>query len=319
VAKVLITGGAGHLGRLVAAQFADSGHQVALFDRHRPEDAPRPWETQWPVHVGELGDGAAMERTFQTVQPEIVVHLGANPLPSDHPTVRPFGLYQQYETVRRDDTFKSNVLGTYYVLDCAVRCGVSRIVAASSYFALGIGFRTSGTPFQVEYLPIDEDHPTRPEDSYSLSKLLNEEMYRAYSRAYPIQIVALRLLGVYYPGHEAPGRFLKHPAAPSDPRGLEDPWMYVDGRDAARAFLLSAQVEGLQPFEAFFIATGRTMLESPRHWVERYYPHIADKARALGEWDDLISIAKARRLLGYEPKHFWLDEYPDQMVSAAAR
>ena len=64
---------------------------------------------------------------------------------------------------------------------------------------LGLGFRISEAPFQVDYLPIDEDHPLRPEDTYSLSKVLDEELLKAFSRAYNIDCIALRLMGVDYP------------------------------------------------------------------------------------------------------------------------
>lgn len=325
MARVLITGGAGRLGRLCVKEFQGAGHEVAIFDRFRPQDTSVAWDTDCTAYVGEAWDGSAVDRAFATFHPECLVHLAANPGASDHPSrgrrrdgapagPRKQGA-EQYRSVPRDDTFKSNVLGTYYVLDAAVRGGVRRMVAASSYFVLGIGSRISSAPFQVERLPIDETHPNRPEDTYSLSKLLNEKMYQAYSRAYGIQSVALRLLGVYYHGMEEPGRFRDRPNTPQPGRGLQDVWMYVDGRDAATAFRLAAEADGLHPFEAFYIATGRNIEGSPREWVRRLYPELADKAQTLGEWDDLISIAKARRLLGYEPHHFWIDEYADQKIA----
>lgn len=314
--RVLITGGAGNLGRLAAALFAERGYEVSLFDRFRPEEAPYPWQTEHTAYTGELWDGEAVGRAFDAVRADVVVHLGANPLASDHPERKPFGIYTHYSAVPRDDTMKSNVLGTYYVLDNAARTGVRRIVGASSFFVLGLGNRISGTPFIPDYLPMDEGHPNRPEDTYSLSKLLNEEMYDAYARAYGITIVALRFLGVYYRhSPEQPGRFRESPRPPADPRGLENVWMYADGRDAAHAILLAAEAEGLGPFEAFFIATGRAIKDSPKRWLMEHYPALAVKAQSLGEWDDMISIAKARRLLGYEPRHFWLDEYPEMMAA----
>jgi UDP-glucose 4-epimerase len=318
MARVLITGGAGNLGRLCVAEFGRRGYDLTIFDRYHPDEAPYPWHTDWPVCVGELWDGEAVSRAFDQAWPDIVVHLGANPLASDHPRRSAPGIYAHYGDVPRDDTAKSNILGTYYVLDCAATHGVQRIVAASSFYVLGLGNRISAAPFAVEYLPIDERHPSRPEDTYSLSKHLDEEMYRAYVRAYGMTIIALRLLGVYYRhSPEPPGRFRTVPRPPRRAQGLEDVWMYVDGRDAARAFLLAAEATSTDPFATFYIASGRTIRESPRKWLAAYYPCLRDKIVTLGEWDNLISIEQSKRVLGYEPEHFWLDEYPELEVHAA--
>ena len=317
--RILLTGGAGNMGRLAAAELSSMGHEVVLFDRHRPEDAPQPWRTDLAVEVGELWDPAAVDRAFLRARPEAVVHLGGNPLASDHPRAayRGGGIYGQYRAVPRDDTFRSNVLGTYYVLDRAAQAGVRRVVAASSFYVLGIGNRISGSPWLPEYLPVDEAHPIRPEDSYSLSKLLDEEMYAAYARAYGMTAVALRFAGVYYRhSPEPPGRrFQNQPTPPTDPRSVENLWVYVDGRDAALAVRLSVEAAGLDPFEAFYIASGRSIRGSPKQTFGACYPSFAHLAAELDEWETLLSFEKAQRVLGYEPRHFWVDEYPEMAAA----
>lgn len=317
MAKVLITGGAGRLGRNCAHEFTAHGHEIGLLDRRQPEEEVAALAAPDSIWTGELWDGHTVENAIAAFGPEVVVHLGANPGPSDHPKRRQ--TRGQYAEVPRDDTFKSNVLGTYYVLDAAVRHGVKKVVAASSYFVLGLGNRISDDPWPLEYLPIDEDHPMRPEDTYSLSKLLNEEMYQAYSRAYGLQTVAFRLMGVYYHESEPPEqRFRERPDPPQDNRSMgADVWCYVDGRDAAHGFRLAAEAEGLAPFEAFYLVTDRKIRESPRAWLARYYPHLMSKVRDLGEFDNLVSDEKARRLLGYEPQHSWLVEFADRVPASA--
>ncbi len=311
MARILITGGAGRLGRNCAREFAEYGHEIGLLDRLAPAEEVAALAAPDRIWRGELWDGHTVEEAVAAFRPQVVIHLGANPGPSDHPKHRQTG--GQYSTVPRDDTFKSNVLGTYYVLDSAVRHGVGKVVAASSYFVLGLGNRISDDPWSLDYLPIDEDHPLAPEDTYSLSKLLNEEMYRAYARAYGLQTVALRLMGVYYHESEPPERrFRERPDPPQGTRGLgADVWCYVDGRDAAQGFRRAADAGGLAPFEAFYLVTDRKIRESPRYWLERYYPELMSRVRDLGQWDPLVSAQKARRLLGYRPQHSWLAEFPD--------
>jgi nucleoside-diphosphate-sugar epimerase len=328
MARVLITGGCGNLGRLCATDLSAAGHDVVLLDYVPPELAPTPWSTDLPVHVADLTDGPAVEALLLAIAPEVVVHLAAERTPSDHPDPRwacaprfaapptdpdasSDGRHAAGAPTRpRDATFRSNVLGTYYLLDSAVRAGARRIVAASSLCVLGAAFRISTQPFVPEYLPVDERHPLRPEDSYSLSKLANEEMYTAYTRAYGIEAVAIRPPVVLYEDVEWTwaGRF--HDVAPPPSalptRGIEaNLWMYVDGRDLARAFRLAVEAPGLTEFEAFYVATGRMIATSPKRWLQEHLPHLDPLTAALGEDDDLLSWAKASRLLGYEPAHVW--------------
>src|SRR5690606_33468429 len=134
-----------------------------------------------------------------------------------------------------------NTMGTYYLMDAARRFGVKTVVAASSYYVLGLGFRISGRPFQVDYLPIDEDHPLRPEDTYSLSKLMNEETLKAYGLAYGIRTVAFRLNGVDYPSMRDMYRYDIAPEARPNHVGgpVGTTHQYIDPRDAAQAFHLA--------------------------------------------------------------------------------
>jgi UDP-glucose 4-epimerase len=321
VVRLLITGGCGNLGRLCAARFADAGDEVVLVDGVRPEDTPFPWSTDLPVHLVNLTDGPAVEQLLADVSPDVVVHLAAERVPSDHPdpsrgcaprfaetSPTDGGEWTPHQAAaRRDATVQSNVLGTYYLLDAAVRAGVRRIVAASSLCVLGAAFRISEKPFVVEQLPVDEDHPLRPEDSYSLSKVMDEQMYAGYAQAYDLQAVAIRPPVVLYPDVEATwaNRFRDEPAPPG-PGGIDaNLFMYVDGRDLADAFVLAAQAPGLDGFEAFYVATARMVASSPKAWLREHRPDLDHLTGELGDDDDLLSIDKAKRLLGYTPNHVW--------------
>jgi UDP-glucose 4-epimerase len=325
VARVLVTGGCGNLGRLCAARFAAAGDDVVLLDGVRPEDTPFPWTTALPIHVVDLTDGPAVEAVLADVAPEVVVHLAAERVPSDHPDPARDcpprfaedrsdgdgdgdGQWNPHRgAARRDATFRSNVLGTYYLLDAAVRAGTRRLVAASSLCVLGAAFRISDQRFAVDSLPIDESHPLRPEDSYSLSKVANEEMYASYARAYGLEAVAIRPPVVLYDAVPASwaDRFRREAPAPG-PSGIDaNLFMYVDGRDLADAFVLAAHAPGLTGFEAFYVVSGRMVAASPRAWLERHRPDLGHLLDRLGPDDDLLDVGKARRMLGYEPRYVW--------------
>jgi nucleoside-diphosphate-sugar epimerase len=200
--RVLVTGGSGNLGRCTVEELAACGHQPFLFDRRSPDEAPIPFQTVHPFVRGELTSGDDVLRAVRESRAEAIVHLGAIPHATDHPATVARKL-EQGHGLPDDETFRTNMLGTYYVLDAARREGVRRVAMASTFFALGLGFRISDRRWDPEYLPIDERHPNTPEDSYSLSKLLNEQMLAAYTRAWGLRTIALRLLGVYYAHRES--------------------------------------------------------------------------------------------------------------------
>jgi nucleoside-diphosphate-sugar epimerase len=77
-------------------------------------------------------------------------------------------------------------------LPAAVGVGVRTVVAITSNCVLGHGFRVSGHHFPVQYLPIDEEHPRDPEDSYSVSKHFQSEIMFMFARSHGIRAYAIR-------------------------------------------------------------------------------------------------------------------------------
>ena len=169
------------------------------------------------------------------------------------------------------------------------------------------------TPFVnttgLRYVPIDEEHPLRPEDTYSLSKLLDEHILAAFTRAYGIKTVALRLMGVDYP-HDRRHTMGSRPEGRPDHVGgpIGGTHQYVDAEDVALACRLSLEAQGLEDFEAFYISTDTTLAEETRPVVERLYPDLKDMAANLSGMEGMISIDKARRKLGYGPQHSWRNQ-----------
>ncbi len=305
IKNVLITGGAGGCGRYVAAELRDK-YQVTLFDRETPAQVRDPWETDLPFVLGDLTSLADCMRAITLAQADAIVHLGAIPFNTEHQP-----LQRSWSNLPEDETMRVNTMGTFYLMDAARRLGVKKVAMASTYYVLGLGFRISKTPFIVEYLPIDEEHPLRPEDTYSLSKMLDEEILAAFSRAYDIQTVALRLMGVDYPHRRVP--WAKGGDIPeAEPGHVGGPigttYQYVDARDVAQACRLSLEVEGLDPFEAFYLSSDTSTVEDTRVVVERLYPDLKEMAANLQGKEGIISIKKAQRKLGYQPRYSWRNQ-----------
>jgi nucleoside-diphosphate-sugar epimerase len=308
IRNVLITGGGGNIGEYAAKELRED-YNITLFDRNTPDQHRNfPWETDLPFVVGDLTSLEDCMRAIAFAKADAIIHLGALP----GPTELRRGRMQQ--NMPEDETMRSNTMGTFYIVDAARRLGVKKIVFASTFYTLGIGNRISGTPFKVEYLPIDEDHPLRPESTYGLSKVCGEEILKAFNLAYDIQAVALRLLGVdgrtvRSGGSRSPVSPQLRPEHADAPEGLIpgnfNVFQYVDVRDVAYACRLSIEAEGLDGFEAFYLSTDTNLEEDTRDVVERVYPSLRKMAVNLHGKESIISIKKAREKLGYEPKYSW--------------
>ena len=107
-------------------------------------------------------------------------------------------------------------------------------------------------------MPIDEEHPLRPHSSYSLSKVIGEEMARQFARWSHIPFIGLRFSAI-----REPAEYDAFPDAWSDPHAGEwNVWGYVDARDVGQAcrLALTADVGGA---EVFIIAAADTAMDRP--------------------------------------------------------
>ena len=275
---IAVTGGNGKLGRAVVDDLRSHGHTVIVFDR----DGTR---GEGFVRVDLTDYGQVIDALFgvndQHNGIDAVVHLGAIPAP---------GLLAD------SAVFHNNMTATFNVFQGARRAGINRIVYASSETVLGLPFETP-----PPYIPVDEEYDTRPESIYSLVKHLEEEMAQKLVRWDPsLSITALRFSNVMDPSDYA--SFSSFTAA-SRRWNL---WGYIDARDGAQAVRLAVEA-GRPGFDAFIIAAADTVLPaSNSSLVAAEFPGVAYTPTP-GENDTLLSIDKARRVLGYAPEYSWRD------------
>ena len=298
--NVLITGGSGGLARFVAEELKTT-MEVTLFDIVSPSESRVPWETDLKFVKGDLTDLADCMRAVTLAQADTIVHLGAIPYctdqqPGHHPNFR------MPQRLPEDTTMKVNVMGTYYIMDAARRLGVKKIIFASSFFTLGLGFRISDKPFEIDYLPIDENHRNQPQDTYSLSKVIGEEIVHTYCRAYGMKGVAFRFMGISYPFRPHPND-IELPERPNYP-GFGS-YQYADARDIAIACRLAIEKDLESEFESFFVITDNQYRGSPREAIEKSNPRFTHLAGNLKDDEGIISDKKIKEMLGYESKYTW--------------
>lgn len=279
--KVVCTGGSGRLGRYVTKALAERCALTVL-------DVKPPDGIAVRYVDASITDFGALKRAF--AGQDAVVHLAAIPNPRTAPA---------------DKTFHTNVQGTWNVLQAAEDAGVRRVVVASSDAALGLHYNPPD--WAPQYLPIDEDHPLRPIEFYSLSKELTEAICRSYANRGKLEVLAIRPTHIVFP-----------PEYPElEARGADVQnyhlWTYVSPEDVAQAFRLALQARDGR-YRAFFISAAdglntRPTLDMVR---ERYGKLPEIRNRTYFERNALASvldITRATELLGFEPTSDWRTMY----------
>ena len=272
--RIVVTGGSGKAGRWVVRDLRDRGHEVLNIDRVHDGSE------HGLCAVADLTDsGQALELTEGA---EAVIHLAAIPAP---------GIRSEAET------FRINTLSTYNVFSAAVAAGVDRVVWASSETVLGLPFDTPPL-----FAPIDETIEARPESSYSLSKLVGEELAAQLSRRSGLPFLGLRFSNIMEPPDY--GAF---PGFWDDPKLRKwNLWGYVDVRDVAKAVRLGLEAD-FEGAEVCIVAAADTVMPQPSaDLMAEVYPDVPLR-RPIERRETLLAIDRARRLLGYEPEHGWQD------------
>jgi nucleoside-diphosphate-sugar epimerase len=282
--RIAVTGGSGKLGRAVVKDLAEHGYDVVNLDRAAPpQDAPGDFLA---VDLTDYGQTVQALTRIEDRYDEVdgVVHLAAFPAP---------GL------VPNTTTFVNNITATHHVFAAARAAGITNVVWASSETVLGLPFDTP-----PPYIPVDEEYHPRPESSYSLAKTLEEEMAGQFCRWEPrLKMIGLRFSNVMYPEDYA-----EFPSFDADPMLRKwNLWGYIDARDGAQACRLALEHEGTGR-DVFIIANADTVMSTPSaDLAAAVFPDVELRGEVTGT-RTLLSIDKARRVLGYEPQHSWRDE-----------
>ena len=278
--KIVVTGGAGKAGRACVDDLLAHGYEVFVVDRVTP--SPR----KCPSIIADLTDyGQAIDAiggvNSGPHNVHAVVHLAAIPAPRVYPNAH---------------LFRNNTLTDYNVFEACRKLGIRNIVWASSETVLGLPFDQP-----PPYVPLDEEYPPRPESAYSLAKVLSETMAEQFCRWDPeLKMIGLRLSNVIEPQD-----YERFPSFDRDPKIRKwNLWGYIDARDAAQAIRKSIEAP-IKGAEVFIIANSDTVMSRPNEQLlGDVFPGVPVK-RPFGANETLLSIEKAKRMLGYQPQYSW--------------
>jgi len=295
MSRIVITGGAGRLGRSLVVGLAERGHEIVSLDRSTTSALEIDGVRQ---HAIDLTDASATAAALTAARADAVIHLAAIAVPFSAP---------------EDVIMRTNSALAISVLGGAVAAGIPKIVAASSPTVLGYGAPKGWSP---ERLPLDEDSPAQPWNAYALSKLLIEQTITMLQRQTgdAVRFAAFRPCYVIAPEEWA--------GAPTQQghtvrERLDDPALsapalfnYVDARDVATfADTLLAALDDIPNGETFFVGADDALARAPlSELLPRFHPGTARAATELTGTSPAFSNAKARRLLGWTPDHDWRTE-----------
>ncbi|MBN9103314.1 MULTISPECIES: NAD(P)-dependent oxidoreductase [unclassified Pseudonocardia] len=281
---VAVTGSSGKLGRHVVRDLQEHGYRVVALDRVTDPGSSAAAQVRLDLtDYGQVVEAlSGVDDRHDGV--DAVVHLAAIPAP---------GL------TTNSATFANNAPCTYNVFAAARAVGVRNVVWASSETVLGLPFDAP-----PPYIPVDEEYPPRPESTYSLVKTLEEEMARQFCRWVP----EMKMIGLRFSNVMDVADYAGFPAFDADPQLRRwNLWAYIDGRDGAQAVRKALEHE-MTGTEVFVIANADTVMSQPSaRLAAEVYPGVP-VTRELGEHETMLSIDKARRVLGYEPQHSWRNE-----------
>lgn len=280
--NILVTGGSGKAGRATINLLKEKKFNVFNVDLNNHPDLDVPFTK---INLEDFGE------TIETVSEiddringiDAVIHQAAIPAS---------GLEANHKT------FKSNTLTTYNIFQASKIMKINNIVWASSETVLGLPFDT-----YPPYVPVDEEYDSRPESSYSLSKVMGEEMAKQFCRRNP----DMKIFGLRYSNIMEEEDYKNFQDFQNDPFIRKwNFWGYIDARDVAQACLLALESD-LKGADNFIIAANDTVMkEDNKILLDKVFPNINIKGD-ISKNITLLSIAKAKKILGFLPKHSWKD------------
>ncbi len=288
--RVLVTGARGKVGRAAVAVLMGAGHDVRATDLFPPVfERPEHGEPEYvQANLTDAGDVFAVVRGA-----EAVVHAAAIPEPTRNPP---------------HVVFHNNLMATFNAIEAAIRFGASRFVNISSETVPGFFFPER--EFLPDYVPVDEEHPIRPQDPYATAKFFGELLMDAAVRRSDIRCISIRPSWVQ---HE--GNYERNLGPQVRDASVLSPnfWSYIDVYDLADAIVLATESD-LPGHEVFYIASPDNVGGRPfEEIVREYYGDAVEIRKPLPREDASgISIARAKRMLGYRPKRSWRDYLDDE-------
>ena len=291
--RILFTGGSGKAGRHVLPWLASRGYAVLNFDLKPSEHA------QIPTLVGDMTDAGQVFNAMTTHFGFGGFELGQPPAPVD--AVVHFAAIPRVLLQPDNETFRVNVMGTYNIIEAAMKLGIRKVVIASSETTYGVCFAEGDKDYHA--FPLEEDYDVDPMDSYGLSKVVNEKTARTFAERFKADIYALRIGNVIEP-HD----YARFPGFVADPLTRKrNAWSYIDARDLGQIVHRCLQTNGLG-YQVFNAVNDTVTANGPTaDFLRQWCPRTPHRRPLVGD-EAPISNRKIREVLGFREAHPWRQE-----------
>ncbi|MGO4916234.1 NAD-dependent epimerase/dehydratase family protein [Pseudogemmobacter sp. W21_MBD1_M6] len=294
--RILFTGGSGKAGRHVVAYLLAQGHRVLNVDL-----VPLALDGVDNL-TADITDSGQMFNALTSYAGFDELEAGTG-VPAFDAVVH-FAAVPRILICPDNETFRVNTIGTYNVIEAAVKLGIRKVVFASSETTYGVCFADGVIDPHV--LPLEEDYDVDPMDSYGLSKVVNEKTARAFQRRSGFDIYGLRIGNVIEP-HEY-DRFPDFFANPAQRR--RNVFCYIDARDLGQIVDLCLKTDGLG-FQMFNAGNDENSVNMPNADIlADFFPDVP-LSRDLAPHEALFSNRKIREMLGFREQHSWRNVVQD--------
>ena len=283
--RIIVTGGSGKAGHWIVQHLVAEGYEVVNVDARPPKIEQCRTITADLTQLGQVVTAFSPFGTGDRRPYDGVIHLAAIPRAHMAPN---------------DEIFRVNTLSTYNVLEACALLNIRKAVIASSESSYGLCFATEF--FEPKYLPVDEAHPQLPEDSYGLSKVVNEVTADCFHRRTGMQIISLRLGNILCPEDHAPVRA----TFPQPEKRLRNLWSYIDSRDVAIACRLGIEKDGLGCHPVILSADDTSSDRPSAELIKQFLPGVKEFKAPLPGRTGLLANQRAKALLGWKQKYFLL-------------
>ncbi len=291
--RILFTGGTGKAGKHVLPWLLAQGYELLNFDL-KALDHP-----SIPSLIGDVTDSGQVFNAMTSHFSRDGLRQGRVPAPVD--AVVHFAAVPRILINTDNETYRVNVMGTYNIVEAAMKLGIRKVIVASSETTYGVCFAEGDKNFKS--FPLDEDYDVDPMDSYGLSKVCNEKTARAFAERFESDIYALRIGNVIEPGDYA--RFAGFVANPLSRK--RNAWSYIDARDLAQIVHLCLQADGLG-YQVFNAVNDTITADGPTEaFLQKHCPLVPHTRQMIGN-EAPLSNRKARETLGFREQHPWRAE-----------
>ncbi|SHE47203.1 dTDP-glucose 4,6-dehydratase [Thermoanaerobacter uzonensis DSM 18761] len=181
--KILVTGAGGFIGSHLVEKLVEMGAKVRAFVRYNSKNnwgwlETSPYKTEIEIYTGDIRDYDSVKDSMKGI--EVVFHLAAL-----------IGI--PYSYISPLAYIKTNIEGTYNVLQSARELGVERVIHTSTSEVYGT----------AKYVPIDESHPLQPQSPYSATKISADNIALSFYNAFNLPVTIVRPFNTYGPRQSA--------------------------------------------------------------------------------------------------------------------